>query len=263
VQIKKKYFCKQKQKMEPYNYIIVDDEYQSHITLRHRFRSYKNYKCVAAFLNPEEALLFLKENDVDLVFLDIEMPEMNGFQFLEALQKNFFIVLFTAFGEKYSFEAHQYYDKDLVFFSNKAQFSYYLPKITTRFEKMFTEKRLINRVKQLSENEIKTFPKKFNNQTVLLENIIYIEVIDHNIVLKMNNKEEFVCRMTIRNILSFLPKQNFFQIMRNIVINIKYVTAFTNTTVIVDGQHFIISKKKRQEINQELEVQRQRSLGNY
>jgi len=249
--------------MEKYKYIIIDDEFQSHLTLRHRFRSYKNFKCVATFLNPKEALRFLMENDIDLIFLDIEMPEMNGFQFLEALQKNIFVVIFTAFEGKHSLKAHQYYDGDLVFFSNKAQFVYYLPKIIIRFEKMFNEKKLVSRVRKLSENDIKTFPKKINGQTILLENIMYVEVIDHYIVLKMNNKEELVYRMSIRHLLSFLPPQTFFQIMRNIVINIKYVTAFTETTLCIDNKHFTISKNKRKEINQKLAAQKQVLLESY
>jgi len=249
--------------MERYNYIIIDDEVQSHLALRHHFKPYPNYFCKTTFFNPERALLYLQEHDVDLIFLDIEMPEMSGFQFLEALQKEIFVVIFTAFENKYSLEAHHYYDKDLVFFSNKAQFSYYLPKIIARFEKMFNEKKLVNRVKLLSKNEILTFPQKVNNKTVLLEDIVYIEVYGHNTVLKIKNQEEEILRIPMRDILDFLPAHLFFQIKRNMIINVGHLTALTDSTVCVEGQHYMVSQRNRKKIISALKVQKQNLLENY
>jgi DNA-binding LytR/AlgR family response regulator len=242
--------------MEKYKYIIVDDELPSHLTVQHHFEDYPNYKCEAVFSNPEKALFFLKEHEIDLIFLDIEMPEMNGFQFLEALEKKIFVVILTGHEKKHGLEAHQYYDKDLVFFSNKAQFSYYLPKIIARFEKMYAEKEMLNRVHQLSKNEITTFPKKINNNTILLTDIVYITVIEHNIVLQMKNGEELIYRMSLLELLDILPSNIFFQIRRNIIVNIGYVTSFSNATVCINNQHFIISFRNRKQVVPALRMQR-------
>ena len=249
--------------MERYHYIIIDDEIQSQLKLNHYFKSYKNYKCKAVFSNPELALQYLQENEVDLIFLDIEMQEMNGFQFLEALQKDILVVIFTAFENKYSVEAHHYYDKELVFFSNKAQISYYLPKIIARFEKMFIEKKIVNRVKLISKNEILTFPQKINNKTIFLEDIVYIEVIGHHTILKIKNQEEEIIRTPMRDLLDFLPAHIFFQIRRNMIINVRHLTAFTDSTVCVEGQHYIISKRNRKTIVPALLTQKQELLKNY
>ena len=244
--------------MEKYKFIIVDDEFPLHLTMKNHLKPYPKYEFVKSFFDPEEALIFLKDNHIDLIFLDIKMPKMNGFQFLEALNKPVFVVILTAYQEEYSLDAHHYYmDKDLVFFSNKAQIGYYLPKIIARFEKMYEERKIVNRVNQLAKNEIDIFPKKTNGISIAFADIVLIEVIGHNIVLKMNNQEEFVFRMTFRKLISFLPQKIFFQIKRNLIINIGYVTAFTETTVCIAEQHYTISSKIKTDVIQTLNKQKQ------
>ena len=234
--------------MEKYKYVIIDDEYPSHWTVQQSFKRYPNYTCVGAFYNPEKALIFLQEHKVDLIFLDMEMQEMNGFEFLEALERKIFVVILTAYFEKHGLNAHQYYfNKDLVFFSNKAQFLYYFPKIIEKFEKMYLEKELIDRINQLSKNEILTFPKKANGETIPLTDIIYIEAIGHHVVLKMKRGDENIFRMSIKKLMGFLPADNFLLIKRNIIINVRYVTAFTESTVCLKDYHFSLSTRRREE----------------
>ena len=240
--------------MEKYRYIIIDDEFPSHLAVSHHFKNYPNYSCVATFYNPENALKYLQENAVDLIFLDIEMPEMNGFQFLKALEKDIFIVILTAYPDKYSLEAHEFYDGNLVIYSNKAQLLYYFPKIIERFEKLYAEREAINRINKLSKNEVYTFPIKVNNKSIPFTNIRVIEVVGHHIVLKMNNKEEHIFRMTFRKLKNFLPVNLFFQIRRNVIINIMYVTAFNDTTICLGDNHYVISLKIYKNVHSNLKA---------
>jgi len=244
--------------MKKYKYITIDDDPHSHLAVSYHFKNYNNYTCSAIFYNPEEALKYLQENEIDLIFLDIEMPEMNGFQFLEALKKDIFVVILTAYHEKYSVDAHKFYEENLIFYSNKAQLLYYFPKIIARFEKLYSEKEMLDRVNQLSKNEVHTFPKKAKNQTIPLVNIVAIVVFGHNIVLKMKNKEEYIFRMTFGELKKFLPANLFFQIRRNVIINILHVTAFNDITVCLGEYHFQISVKKHREIISELQTAKQK-----
>jgi DNA-binding LytR/AlgR family response regulator len=240
--------------MGKYKYIIIDDDLPSHLAVSHHFKNYPKYKCAKVFYNPVEALNYLHKNKIDLIFLDIEMSEMNGFQFLEALQQNIFVVILTAYPDKYSLDAHKFYHENLIYYSNKAQLLYYFPKIIARFEKLFSENEIINRINQLFKNEINTFPYKINNETISLTNIRIIEVVGHNLVLKMNNKEEHIYRMAFSTLKNFLPANLFFRIRRNIIINIMYVTAFSDVTICLDKDHFIVSLKFNKNIITELKA---------
>jgi len=249
--------------MKNFKYIVIDDEYPSHLIVRHHFKAHLDYTCIATFFDPKMALSFLQEHEIDLIFLDIKMPGMDGFQFLEALKKNIFVVFFTAYPEEYSLNAHNYIDKNMVFFSNKAQFSHYLPRILAHFEKIHEEKEIINKINQLFNNEIYTFPKKINNKPILLADIVFITVIKHNIVLKMKNGEEIIDRLTLCELMSFLPSDIFLQIRRNTIINIISVTAFTDTTICLEDQHFRISTRRQKTVIQTLKKQMHELYGSY
>jgi len=240
--------------MEKYKYIIVDDEPIFHLKLNSHFNDYPYYSCAATFHNPEKALNYLKENKIDLVFLDIEMPEMDGFQFLEALQQDVFVVILTAYPVKYGFAAHKYYEENLFFYTNKAQLLYFFPKIIARFEKLFAEKEMIDRIQKLAKNETYTFPKKVDNKTLLLTDIRILEVVGHHLILKMRRGEEYVFRMTFGEVKKFLPPHLFFHIRRNIIINIMYVTAFNDVTICLDDAHFVVTTIMNKNIISDLKV---------
>jgi len=250
--------------MERYKYIIIDDETPSHLILAHKLEQYPEFKCVENFLNPKEALQYLENNEVDIIFLDIEMPEMNGLLFLEALSKRVFIVILTAYYNKYSIDAHQYYYyKNLIYYANKAQLNHYLPKIIERIKQVYSEKEILAKVDKIAKNEILYFPQKIKNRAILFSDIVTILVIGHNIILNMKDGEELVFRYSFCELTNFLPANNFFQIKRNLIINIDYVTAFTDTTICINNQHVTISHKIKSGVIQALKERKIKLCGNY
>jgi DNA-binding LytR/AlgR family response regulator len=128
---------------------------------------------------------------------------------------------------------------------------------------MYAEKEVIDRVYQLAQNDIKFFPKKINNKSISLADIILIFVVGHNIILRINTKEEIVFRIPFCELIKILPGNIFFKIQRNTIINIGYVTAFTDTTVCIADQHFTISKKIQKEVIKALQMQKQILCNNY
>ena len=81
--------------------ILVDDEQKAIDSLSWELENFSDeVNIVRTFTQPEEALTFLQHNPIDCVFLDIEMPTMDGFQFLNSLtEKNFAVIITTAYNE--------------------------------------------------------------------------------------------------------------------------------------------------------------------
>ncbi len=81
--------------------VIVDDEPKAIQGLSWELSNFKeDIEVIASFNNPEEGLKYLANNKIDCLFLDIEMPTMDGFQFLEKIgNRNFAVVITTAYNE--------------------------------------------------------------------------------------------------------------------------------------------------------------------
>ena len=89
--------------------IIIDDESKGRLALREKISSYcPQIKILAEASNGSEALLLIQYHNPQLIFLDIEMPRMNGFEMLNELpEKNFHIIFTTAY-DQYAIKAIKY-----------------------------------------------------------------------------------------------------------------------------------------------------------
>lgn len=88
------------------NVIIVDDEQKSITSLKWDLNNFKNLLNVdKTFTDPYKAIEYLRKNDIDLVFLDIEMPAMDGFKFLDYFEERNFEVVFVTAYDQYAIKA--------------------------------------------------------------------------------------------------------------------------------------------------------------
>src|SRR2546423_9917569 len=81
------------------NCIIIDDEPIARKVLEEFIEDIGNFNLIASVENPVKALPFLTENRIDLLFLDINMPKMNGFQFIKSSQNLPPVIITTAYSE--------------------------------------------------------------------------------------------------------------------------------------------------------------------
>ena len=79
--------------------IIVDDEPLAVSLLRKYVEKISFFELVFSTVNPIEALEFIQNNELDLVFLDIQMPELNGMDFLKIIKNKTPIILTTAYSD--------------------------------------------------------------------------------------------------------------------------------------------------------------------
>lgn len=235
--------------------VIVDDEPKAIQSLSWELSNYSDQiKVIATFNNPEKALLFLTENNIDCLFLDIEMPTMDGFQFLNKLKfRDFAVVITTAYNE-YAIKALK---KDAL--------DYLLKPIDSDDLEETIEKVKKHRSRALDSNKIEKVLLRFNEKLntkkiaintdgklIFLESkeILYIVSDGNYSTFHTTNNKKIVVTKKLKEINTLLPNEIFFRVHNSYIINLTKVKEFFKTDgyVILDDNHKIpVSRQKKSE----------------
>ena len=229
--------------MKKYKAIVVDDELTAREILEHHLQKIDTIEVIASCKNALEAFSVLNEEAVDLIFLDINMPNISGLSFAKAIGNSTKIIFTTAYRE-YAIDG---FDLQAV--------DYLLKPISLE--------RLIQGVKKF-QSEIKTPIQNSTNQDDFLfvradrkmvkvnfQNILYIESLGD--YLKINTIEKVITiRETISNIEDKLTKLDFLRCHRSFLISFSKITAFTNEQLEIEAQIIPISRSYRKAVLERL-----------
>lgn len=222
--------------------IIVDDEPLAISAIENHISKINDIEILAKCTDAIEAFDVLKNNKVDLIFLDIEMPELNGVNLLKSL-KNPPAVIFTTAYRNYAIEA---FDLDIVDYLLKPiEFDRFLRAIE-RFYSLIKSKKEINT--DLKEND-ECLKIKANKKThiVYYKEIIYIENIADYLQIITSNKK-ITTKMAIRDLEEILPNDRFIRIHRSYIISIKNIESYTNHSVTINQVELPVSRSYRKTV---------------
>ncbi|TCK68992.1 LytTR family two component transcriptional regulator [Winogradskyella wandonensis] len=229
------------------NCIIVDDEAVARDIIALHLSKIERISVVAQCSNAVEAFNAISQNAIDLVFLDINMPEISGIAFAKSINKNIKVIFTTAYRD-YAVEG---FDLQAV--------DYVMKPIS--FERL---SKAINRYFEISDTTISESSSSTETQDFIFvrsdrqmqkidfESIIYIESYSDYIKIHCKDRS-IVTRETISNIEAKLPKSQFLRIHRSYIIAIKEITAFTNEFVTIAEQSLTISRSYKPEVLKRLE----------
>lgn len=217
------------------NCIIVDDEPLAREAIKMLVDSHSDLDLVGSFNNSESASVFLENNEVDLVFLDIQMPGTNGIEFARTIPKETFVIFTTAFSEF----ALDSYEVDAIDYLIK-------PVKLERFQKAVEKAKSYSQLLKTnhSENNIETvaddyFFVKADRKMfkVYFDNILFIEGLKDYVVMHTES-QKVITAMNIKTIGDKLPKDQFARVSKSYIINSKYIDSVDNNTVYI-GKHEI------------------------
>jgi DNA-binding LytR/AlgR family response regulator len=209
--------------------IAVDDEPRALEVISIHASKVPDLALIQTFTHPENALAFLKDEFVDLIFLDINMPGISGLQFLQRLQTKPYIVFTTAYSayaiDSYDFEAVDYLLKPIEF---------------DRFYKSVNKVKKLMQLNSLQQDNLlsKYFFVKdgYKQMKVCTDEILYIQS-EGNYLNIVTKNEKVVARMTFQQLLEKLPPHQFYRVHNSYVIN------FNHIRKIEDNQIFILDEK--------------------
>lgn len=208
------------------NCIIVDDDALSRKIVESLIEKTESLRLLGSYGSALEAIkAFDGPETVDLIFLDIEMPEMSGLEFLNTLDSPPQVIIVTG-NEKYAVEA---FDYDVTDFLLK-------PLELTRFLKSVNKAKSrraeVSQVTSRTGNEI--FIKKKNSTLVRLsfDDVIWIEALENYVIIS-TFEEKFTIHFTMKAIIDKFPESQFKRVHRSYIVNVSKITMIEDSAIIV------------------------------
>jgi len=233
--------------------VLVDDEAKALQSLSWELTNLSDeVNVVASFTDAHEALAYLEKNTPDCLFLDIEMPTMDGFQFIKNLKNKAFPVVITTAYNQYALkalknEAIDYLLKPI----DSDDLDETLSKIKKYNSKNFTAERL---EEILLNHNAKSLNKKItiNTDGKLLffesDDILYAESDGNYSTIYLNDGQKILLTKKLKEVNELLPSNSFFRIHNSYIVNLNKVKEFLKTDgyVILDTNHKIpVSRQKK------------------
>lgn len=215
--------------------IIVDDSSMQRIAVAKLVNNHPNLTMVGEYSNAIEAKNGLKNNNIDLIFLDVEMPIINGFDLLESLDNPPQVILITG-NPNYALKA---FDYDVTDYLHK-------PISASRFDTSI--KRALTKYEQLqnvTEDDEYIFVKSnLRQRKVVLNDIKWVEALGDYIKL-VTNEGNVVILSTMKSFEQKLPQDKFLRVHKSYIVNLEKVQKFNSKSVELDGRQVPLSRNKK------------------
>ncbi|WP_449441482.1 LytR/AlgR family response regulator transcription factor [Ulvibacter antarcticus] len=233
--------------MKSISCIIVDDEAIAREIIATHLSKIPKVTIVGSCSNAIDAFNCLREHTIDLVFLDINMPEISGIAFAKSINKNVKIIFTTAYRD-YAVEGFELQAVDYLL--KPISFERLLKAVNNYFEIRINSNH--SEIKAIEFNDFMFVRADRRMIKIDFDSIIYIE--SYGDYLKIHQIDEtIVTRETISAIEAKLPSEKFLRIHRSYIIALKQITSFSNEEIVIQNKSLSISRSYKKEVLELLE----------
>ena len=217
--------------------IIIDDEPLGAEVIEAHLKEFPNMELKESFTNPLEALSIIESGEIDVVFIDINMPKMNGLDFIRSIEQSPYFIITTAYRE-YAVES---FDLDVLDYLVKPiPFTRFLKSINKLSQKFITDK---------SEDVQQTVEKSFiflkvdkKLIKIKFEDIFFIESLKDYIKV-FTKSGEYLAHKSLSGITEELPKTQFLRLHRSFTVALDKIQALEGNSVLVTNKRIPIGRK--------------------
>lgn len=225
--------------MKTFNCAIIEDSITQRRLLEEYIAKHKNLKLMHSASANADVLEDLNTSNIDLLFLDIEMPAMSGFEFLSGLTIEPQVII-TSTHQKYALEAFDFNVTDFLL----------KPYSTARFEAAITK--AIDKVKAAKKKqpESKLVVKHNLKQVELnVHSILYVEALG-DYVKVVTDERNYVILSTMSAFKDRLEADKFIRIHKSYIVNLKMVERYNHEFIEIQNKKIPISRAKIAELDQ-------------
>lgn len=209
-----------------YRCLLIDDEMPAHKVIISHISHFDDLEYAGSAYNGKEALEMLRENEYDIIFLDINMPLVNGVELMQIQQNRPVTIVTTAYSD-FALESYQH---DAIDYLLK-------PVSLPLFIKAIEKAKLFCKDKQDKAAKKTTFSFRNNGEEeeVLLKDIACVESTGNYLKLYVNNNRPVVIYGTLSNTISELDSLDFIQVHRSFIINKNFIKNITKDTLLLSN----------------------------
>jgi len=218
------------------NCVLVDDEPMDLLALKELMKGFNNINVIGHFHDPQEARVFTDANKVDLLVIDVEMPELNGIDFIKSVTDVPHIILISS-NKNYAAESYDYNVSD-----------YILKPITKDRLKLSIEKlESIEESIKMDVSQDFAFVKD-GNKIVRIEfkEVLFIEALADYVQINTVDGR-YTVLSTMKSMQSKLPHNDFFRVHRSFIVRKDKIKIIEDNLILMEGRNIPISRSVKQD----------------
>ena len=227
--------------------LIVDDNDIARTTLSHLAKQIPNLTIVKEFSNAIEAYNYLQSNPVDLIFLDIEMPEMTGIELTKNLSGKEAIIIFTTSNKEYALEAFELNIADYIL----------KPVMPARFLQAVSKAQAILDSKkenvEVTKDEFLFVRDSNITRRLKLDDIFYAEAMGDYVKFYTREKM-FAIHGKMKTAEERLPKDHFIRVHRSYIVSVGKIDTLQDGGIMINGKFIPVADAYRKALNTRMNV---------
>ena len=229
--------------------IAIDDEPLALRQISSYIGKISFLELVATFRSAVSAQEWLKENEIDLIFVDINMPDMTGVEFVQTLEVPTMVIFTTAYAEYaiegYKLSAIDYLLKpfglqDITRASEKAQSLYELLQLQKSAHLEQVEGENVSPAEDAEEDKgVISVHADRKMHIVKLANIVYLESAGEYVRLHLVDGTKLVTLFRLKNMESSLQSSQFMRVHRSYIVNLAHITGYTKGRIFLSNEDYV------------------------
>jgi two-component system LytT family response regulator len=228
--------------MEKIKCVIIDDEPLARRGLKEYLSEVDFLELAGEYENPLEASSAFNNHRTDLIFLDIQMPRINGIEFLKITKNTPMVIIVSAFSE-YALDG---YELDVIDYLLKpVTFERFLKSVNKAKE--FFDLKLGGTITGLNQKDF--FFTKSNGlyEKIYFKDILFVQALQNYVEIHMKNKK-LITHSTLKAIYTILPNEKFIKVHKSFIISTENVDSFSNSRIKLGNVQIPISKFYKDEV---------------
>ncbi len=223
--------------------IAIDDEPMALRQIKSYIERTEQLELVAACRSALEAQEVIKNNSVDLLFVDINMPDLNGIDFVRSLDTTHYIVFTTAHPEfaleGFKLNAIDYLLKPFSYeeFMKASQKAISLVDLVERCHA--AESAIAQNEAEAADKEVISVKADYKTQLVKVADIVYLESAGEYVRLHIEGSSTITTLFRLKNMETTLPADSFLRVHRSYIVNLKRIASYTKGRIFLDNGEYI------------------------